>query len=81
MTDKYSTEELEKIFKEHAKKNNRQNEIDIENFKFKYPDSELPNHYLNYFNISEAFHVICKEINVIKLSLSKGLICKENNEA
>lgn len=66
MAEDYTIENLEKTFKEHAEKNIKNYEKDIESFKIKYPSEKLPDHYIDYFNISEALHVICKEINQLK---------------
>lgn len=70
MTEDYTIEQLEKTFKEHAEKNIRNHEKDEESFKTKYPGEKLPDHYVNYFNISEALHVICREINQLKYKIS-----------
>lgn len=66
MTEEYSIKQLEKTFLEHAEKNIRNHEKDVETFKIKYPDEKLPDNYVNMFSISTALHVICKEINQLK---------------
>lgn len=66
MSEDYSIEQLENTFRKHAQKNIIQQQRDVENFKKDYPDSELPEHFLNDFDISEALHVICREINQLK---------------
>jgi hypothetical protein len=66
MPEEYTIEQLEKTFKSHAQKNIIQRQRDLENFQKNYPDSEIPAHMLNDFCISEALHVICREINELK---------------
>jgi hypothetical protein len=81
MTEDYAIEQLENTFKDHAEKNEKNRIRDLEIFKNKYPKSEIPTHMLNDFSISEALHVICREINQIKkaiLLLEKGVILPEN---
>lgn len=69
MTD-YTIEQLEKTFKEHSEK-----------FEFqKTLTHGRPEHYPKDFNISEALHVICSEINQINRAidrLEKGVILPE----
>ncbi len=70
MSEDYTIEQLEKTFKEHAQRNIIQNQRALENYKINYPDSEVPSHFLNEFCISEALHVICREINSIKRTIN-----------
>lgn len=69
MTEDYTIEQLEKTFKEHAE----------------IYEKEWMTHSAiggqNYFNISEALHVICREINQINKvldKLEKGVILPEH---
>jgi hypothetical protein len=75
----YSIEAMIPTFAEHAKqadigwKNNK------ETYQEQYPNSELPEHFNNNFNIATALSVMCREIAVLKAqvnylkSLSRGL--------
>lgn len=58
MSEDYTIEQLEKTFKEHAELFERE-----ENHRKEICDKDYitPN-----FNISEALHVICREINQLK---------------
>ena len=69
MTEDYTIERLEKTFMEHHERCVKENKERLEKFKIDYPDSEIPSHFLNDFSISEALHVICREINEINKSL------------
>ena len=68
----YTIEQLEKTFKEHAEKAIIQQKEQLEKFKKDYLGSEIPCHFLNDFCISEALHVICREINHLKKFFQKG---------
>ena len=57
MNEDYAIEQLEKTFKDHSEVFEREEKSRRE----KYPVYITPN-----FNISEAFHVICREINQLK---------------
>lgn len=64
MTENYTIEQLEKTFKEHAERFNQDINHQIKKFESqgeKYPFEE--------FNVSEALHVICREINQLKSDL------------
>ena len=62
----YTIEQLEKTFLEHYENSIQENNKRLEKFKKEYPDSEIPEHFLNDFHISKALHIICKEINLLK---------------
>lgn len=71
MNHEYTIEKLEHTFMEHAEKSNRDRKEHLEKFKINYPDSEIPSHLLNDFNIAEALYVICKEINSLKEKINE----------
>jgi hypothetical protein len=71
MKEDYTIEQLEKTFKQHEEKYELENAERRANFNKNFPDSELPDHLKeDAFNISEALHVICKEINILKYKMS-----------
>ncbi len=72
MPEDYTIEQLENTFKEHAEAFH-QKELDKQNhLKEKYKE-DYEKYYddKNCFNISEALHVICREIRQLK-SLTAG---------
>lgn len=69
MPEDYTIEQLEKTFKEHTEKFEFQKSLNYGN----------PQKVLQDFNISEALHVICREINQIKRQRSEDIRCKSMN--
>lgn len=63
---KYTIENLEKTFAEHAKETKRNRLKDLEIFKIKYPGEEIPQHLKDDFCIASALHCICQEIINLK---------------
>ncbi len=68
MIEEYTIEQLEKTFKEHSenliRSESEAKECNPEDYKEYYGEK-------GYFNMSEALHVICREINQLK-SLTAG---------
>ncbi len=69
MEDKYTLEWLSKNFSEHAKFFDEQCKKELEDYKKNYPDSELPEHLKEGFNLPRALAVICFEIQIMKQRL------------
>lgn len=67
-SENYTIEQLEKTFKEHSEKSLKDFEIQcIKYFKeFQQPHPNVD----DFFHISKALHVICREINQLKLNTS-----------
>lgn len=60
--EEYSIEELEKKFKEHSEIFGKDDKTKRETY---------PEYNRESFNIAEALHVICREINEIKSTLDR----------
>jgi hypothetical protein len=66
MSKDYSIESLSEVFSDHAEKFDRDSKRNIEEYKIKYPDQDLPEHMKENFNLAQALSLICKEIIIIK---------------
>ena len=69
----YSIEAMIPTFAEHAKQADIGWKKQIESYQEQYPDSELPEHFKNNFNIASALSVICMEIAKLKHELRYGI--------
>jgi len=65
MTD-YSIENLIKTFTKHAEQSKKDKIKQIADYKLNYPDSPLPAHFKDDFNIAIAFREICKAIRKLQ---------------
>jgi hypothetical protein len=65
MKEDYKIEDLKEIFKKHSTE-----------FEEKYHDNPYKDENYEYFNLSNALHVICKEINEIKRQISDDISCE-----
>lgn len=72
-------EELAKTFEDHHQLVLINRHRDIENFKMKYPEEKIPEHFMNDFSISEALAFMCREIKSIQESLNERLNKNDNN--
>lgn len=77
MTEDYTIENLENIFFNHSQVELKERKERLERYKTDYPDSEVPPHLYKDFSISEALHVICREINLLK-QIQDDQDCNEN---
>lgn len=64
--DQYSLENLEKTFHEHAIQVKDDMSKQVKDFMENNPGEKLPPHFLNFFCLATALHVIVKEIRKIK---------------
>lgn len=64
----YRIESLGNIFAKHAEEADKNNEIHLEKYKENYPDSPIPEHMKNPFNVAKAFSVMACEIERLKNS-------------
>lgn len=64
MKEDYTIEFLEKLFKKHS-----------EEFEKKYHENPYKDEDFEYFNLSNALYVICKEFNEIKSQRSEEIRC------
>jgi hypothetical protein len=72
MTEDYTIEQLEKTFKEHAEIYEQDCK---ENFERMLEQAITINGQIpieKHFNISEALHVICREITLLKREINYG---------
>lgn len=70
-TYQYTLESLESLFADHAEMVWKERERDLAKFMKDYPGTEIPGHLKNDFNLSQALHVIVRELNELK-SRCKG---------
>lgn len=64
--DQYCIENLVTTFGVHAEMSDAHTQQTIDVFKETCPETEIPEHLKNPFNISRALSVICLEIEKIK---------------
>lgn len=65
----YSIEELIKTFATHAEKAESDRLNMIKHHQANFPDSPLPEYLNEEFNIAQAFHHICVEIDKLWISI------------
>ncbi len=67
----YQIEELIKTFAEHALKAEQDRLDMIKYHKINFPDSPIPEHLYDEFNIAEAFQHICIEIDKLWIAIGE----------
>jgi hypothetical protein len=63
--ENYTLNELRDIFRNHAVEFEIELEKSIERHKENYPDTPLPQHFLDPFNLSRALEIICEKIGEV----------------
>ncbi len=72
--NEYSLENLALTFFKHSKQAEKNLERDIERYKENYPNSPLPEHYKDAFDLSRALGILTNEILDLKEKMNKS--CK-----
>ena len=65
-TNDYRIENLGHTFGKHAEMADQLHEDDVARYLANYPDSPMPEHFKNSFNISRALSVMACEIEKLK---------------
>jgi len=68
--NEYSLENLGLTFLKHSKLAEKNLERDIERYRENYPNSSIPEHFKDVFNLSKALGVLTNEILDLKDKLS-----------
>lgn len=71
----YTVEDLEITFKEHSEKAQEQHLKQRQRHELEHNEP----YPIEFFDISEALHVICKEINEMKKQRSENIRCQSLN--
>ncbi len=72
--NEYSLENLGITFFKHSRRAEKNLEMDIEKYMQNYPNSPLPEHYKDAFDLSKALGILTNEILDLKEKMNKS--CK-----
>jgi len=65
----YELEKLMKTFKKHAEEAKKNHEKWVGEYRIDYPNDPLPKCMEDTFNLPEALHAICVEIDKLRIEI------------
>jgi len=71
-------EALEITFRDHAVRIETENKVQIQMYKERYPNSEIPEHFKETFNLSMALAHMARQIDILTVRLNDQI--KKNEE-